>query len=76
MFFIFFSFLFVCLLCKHTLFKRAFAYFGCYYFSGLFFKESSERKKRGKFKNHKIAEREGFEPSVQFPVNTLSRRAP
>ncbi|MBP2658964.1 MAG: hypothetical protein H6Q69_1996, partial [Firmicutes bacterium] len=22
------------------------------------------------------AEREGFEPSVQFPVHTLSRRAP
>ena len=23
-----------------------------------------------------MAEREGFEPSVQFPVHTLSRRAP
>ncbi len=23
-----------------------------------------------------VAEREGFEPSVQFPVHTLSKRAP
>ena len=24
----------------------------------------------------RMAEREGFEPSLQFPVNTLSKRAP
>ncbi len=26
--------------------------------------------------NERLAEREGFEPSVQFPVHTLSKRAP
>lgn len=25
---------------------------------------------------HRLAEREGFEPSVQFPTHTLSKRAP
>ena len=29
-----------------------------------------------KFLPQKMAEREGFEPSVEFPLHTLSRRAP
>ena len=28
------------------------------------------------FEAERVAEREGFEPSVRFPVHTLSKRAP
>jgi hypothetical protein len=31
---------------------------------------------RSMSKGHKVAERVGFEPTVQFPAHTLSKRAP
>jgi hypothetical protein len=34
-------------------------------------KENNGEKRRGK-----VAEREGFEPSIRFPLYTLSKRAP